>query len=125
MGLTSVEKLPHRVLTKKEVAAAMKEAEAKGLTGWTVDWDDKFQRRVWLSPDGSKRCKGITEALVASVKMGLVPAEKLPAKYAQDRVLTESEIEVAMKAAKAEGLPDGMSISFPNLISLHHEMVDS
>jgi hypothetical protein len=110
LGLLSANRMPMRVLTPIEVAKAIREAKEKGLAdGWTVAWDNRSNRRVFISPDGKKKCKGITEALVVSVKLGLTSPDRINSKYL-NRTLTQEEIDDALKLAKARGLPEGWKV---------------
>eukprot|EP00980_Cylindrotheca_fusiformis_P021426 scaffold8288_cov129-Cylindrotheca_fusiformis.AAC.4 len=119
LGLVSKDKLSDTIGDRKlsvwEVEAKVQEARKRGLPeGWTIVWDNMANQRVWVSPDGSKKCKGLPQALAASVKMGLVvPAEKLPpSSHTTKRVLTEAEIAEAMKEAKHQGLPKGWKVEW-------------
>jgi hypothetical protein len=116
MGLVARDTLPFsqgtRKLSPDEIEAKLKEAKDRGLPdGWTIVWDNMANQRVWLSPDGSKKCKGIPQALVASVKMGLLTADMVPSSQT-NRVLTKEEIKEALKEAKAGGLPKGWTVEW-------------
>jgi hypothetical protein len=104
----------HRVLTPKEIEAALKEGKGRGLPdGWTVEWCNKKKFRIWISPDGKRRCDGIPKALVVSCKMGLLPREKMPSTY-KDRTLTPEEVAKSLETAKKRGLPDGWTVLWDN-----------
>jgi hypothetical protein len=116
MGLVARDTLPFsqgtRKLSPDEIEAKLKEAKDRGLPdGWTIVWDNMANQRVWLSPDGSKKCKGIPQAFVASVKMGLLTADMVPSSQT-NRVLTKEEIKEALKEAKAGGLPKGWTVEW-------------
>lgn len=96
----------------------MEEGRKSGLPeGWTVVWDNMSDQRVWISPDGVKKCKGIPQALRYSIKCGWITADKIPQKYhatkqtiTTARVLTPQEVEEFLKEAKEKGLPDGWKV---------------
>lgn len=117
LGLVKRNDLPptvgHRKLSPEEVKSKLEEGKKRGLPdGWTIVWDNMFHQRVWVSPDGSKKCKGIPQALAASVKLGLITRDELPTEQNTKRVLTDEEIEEAMNEAKAQGLPKGWTVEW-------------
>jgi hypothetical protein len=59
-------KEPNRTLTSEEVAVALKDARVKGLPdNWTVEWDNKYGQKIWISPCGGEY-KCLPQALMAS-----------------------------------------------------------
>eukprot|EP00980_Cylindrotheca_fusiformis_P021885 scaffold8732_cov87-Cylindrotheca_fusiformis.AAC.5 len=91
-----------RTLTPYEVYHSLQEAKARGLPdGWTVTYDNRQKRKLWISPYNGKACKSIPEALAASGVKGFTKTQ-----------LTETEKANAMKRAKAKGLPDGWDVSW-------------
>ena len=62
MGLLSADKLPknykrNRVMTEQEMAQALDDARRKGLPkGWTVMWGINENKRIWVSPNGQRKC---------------------------------------------------------------------
>lgn len=127
MGLLPPDKMPasyrkrnqEREWSAKEVEESMAEAKARGLPpGWTVVWDPAKRCRMWISPDGRRRCNGLPKAIAWSVKNDLLPASKMPSSYKRNpkanRVLTDEEVETSLKEAKARGLPDGWEVVWDN-----------
>ena len=95
-----------REWSAKELEESMAEAKARGLPpGWTVVWDPAKRCRMWISPDGRRRCNGLPKAIAWSVKNDLLPASKMPSSYKRNpkanRVLTDEEVETSLKEAKA------------------------
>jgi hypothetical protein len=81
-------------------SAATKEAKERGLPdGWGVEWNDEVKKRRWVAPDG-RTCSTLTQALAHCEKIA----------NGNDRVLSPQEVEVAMKQAKARGLPEGFTV---------------
>jgi hypothetical protein len=87
-----------RMLSPTEISISIKQGRDRGLSDdWEVVWDKHYNRRVWLSPDGKKRCRGIASALEWQTrKIGMIK---------KNRVLTPREIKVLMKRSKERGLP--------------------
>jgi hypothetical protein len=89
-------KRKRRELTPLEIENSLKEAKARGLPdGWTVTYDNKQQRKLWISPYNGKACKSIPEALAQS---GIQPFSKTE--------LTEKERAKAIAKGKSKGLPE-------------------
>lgn len=86
-----------RKLSPLEMENSLKEAKGRGLPdGWTVTYDNKQQRKLWISPHNGKACKSIPEALAQS---GVKPFSKTE--------LTEKERLRTVNKAKSKGLPEG------------------
>lgn len=67
-----------RELTPAEIARTMAKAKAKGLPdGWTFEFDRKRGLKKWIPPDGGRKCDSIPQALRMSVRLGLIPADRL------------------------------------------------
>jgi hypothetical protein len=93
---TSTSKRKRRELTALEIENSLKEAKARGLPdGWTVTYDNKQQRKLWISPYNGKACKSIPEALAQS---GIKPFSKTK--------LSEKERAKALAKGKSKGLPE-------------------
>jgi hypothetical protein len=93
----------NRIMTPQEVASALRKAKDKGLPdGWTVIFDNKRQKRLWISPSGRK-CDSLPLALVLS-----------GVSQPKDRSLTQEEVDSALREAKFKGLPDGWSVVWNN-----------
>lgn len=107
--------LRHRKLSAQEVVEKLTEGEKRGLPeGWTIVWDNIADQRVWISPDGKKKCKGIPQALAYSVKIGLIAADKVPREHWMRRntmrVLSEEEVKQFLTEARQKGLPNGWNV---------------
>lgn len=51
-------------MSQHEIDTALEQAKLRGLpSGWTVSWDVKRKRRVWVSPCGKHKCRGIVREL--------------------------------------------------------------
>lgn len=117
MGILSRDKMPaeyrERTLTVEEVERSLKDAASRGLPpGWSVVWNSSRRQKIWISPDGKTKCDSINKALKASVRLGLISQEALPATL-QARELTQEEIDAALEDAKAKGLTcDGWKIEW-------------
>lgn len=71
----------------------------------------KRRQKIWISPDGKTKCDSVPKALNASVHLGLILRDKLPPAF-QERVLTQEEIQTALKEARAQGLPEGWDVEW-------------
>eukprot|EP00980_Cylindrotheca_fusiformis_P023639 scaffold10700_cov108-Cylindrotheca_fusiformis.AAC.3 len=114
-GWLPADRLPNkfrhdRELTPSEKSKAWKEAKQKGLPEtWTVIWDSKQNRRVWVAPD-DRRCDCISKALAYSVRKGWLKSDKLPRSHKAD--MTPEEIQEALSEAKERGLPEGWKVKW-------------
>ncbi|CAJ1950219.1 unnamed protein product [Cylindrotheca closterium] len=109
--------LHHRTLSEREVAEKVQEGRSRGLPqGWTIIWDNMSDQRVWISPDGKKKCKGIPQALRYSAKQGwittLPPKEEKELKA--ERVLSQEEVQEFLKEAREMGLPNDWNVEWNN-----------
>jgi hypothetical protein len=103
-GVKEARPQAYRTLTPVEVKRTLEDAKAKGLpSGWTVEWDNKFGQRLWISPD-HKKFLGVKKALVYA---GIAERKEY-------RKLTSEEVAEALSKAKAQGLPDGWSVEWNN-----------
>ncbi|CAJ1943529.1 unnamed protein product [Cylindrotheca closterium] len=100
-------------MSKHEVDIAMEQAELRGLPGgWTVSWDLKRKRRMWTSPCGKYKCRGIPSALHKSMELGLISYPSTPVQDASQSVSTDARAASAMRDAKHRGLPDSWTVEF-------------
>jgi hypothetical protein len=122
MGLISSDSVPagmKNLSLAQKTELALKEARVKGLPeGWTVSYDEKYNQRTWISPDGERKVYGIDKALAYSVKKGWLSTDKLPNKFAQDRALTPEEEAKAWKEAKKKGLPETWKVTWDRYVLL-------
>jgi predicted house-cleaning NTP pyrophosphatase (Maf/HAM1 superfamily) len=117
---------PYQEFPPEKTAAAMVEAKALGLPdGWTVKFNLRLKRKVWMSPDQSVTCQSLSRALIASKRDELkmqqllesppVRSQTNPSRAEEDGLFREfppEKIAAAMAEAKARGLPDGWSIKY-------------
>mmetsp|Transcript_23339 Transcript_23339/g.57430 ORF Transcript_23339/g.57430 Transcript_23339/m.57430 type:complete len:486 (-) Transcript_23339:224-1681(-) len=107
--------LHHRKLTPQEVAEKVQEGRSRGLPeGWTMVWDNMSDQRVWISPDGKKKCKGIPQALRHSLRQGWIAALPQKEKESTNRVLTSEEVQEFLEEAREMGLPNGWNVEWNN-----------
>jgi hypothetical protein len=101
-----------RKLTPEQVKKALEKGKAKGLPdGWKVELNND-NKKIWISPDGTKKCLTIPLALAWSVQKGLIADDKMPTKYNESRVLTQAEVDADLKKAKEKGLPAGWTVEW-------------
>ena len=82
----------------------MKVAKEKGLPdGWTLKWDPKWNKKVWISPHG-RVCGGLPHALRTAAQMRQKRMQVLKG------ALSRKEAERTMEKAKSKGLPDGWTV---------------
>ena len=118
----------NRILNDEEKEWAYIAARGRGLTagpdgGWTVSWDNQKRCNLWTSPDGSRVEDSIEKALVSSAELGMLDYSNLPLgmkRKTGKRILSQEEIDEAMKSAKERGLPDGWTISYNNKFNQRH-----
>lgn len=122
-----------RELSREDVGRAMKRAKERGLAdGWSVVWSVQRNRRIWISPDGTKTVDCLTKALaVANVLQSkslnkylasspsdenttLLPKKPTASSSASHRVLTDEEIEESLEEAKMRGLPERFEVFWNN-----------
>lgn len=71
--------------------------------------------KIWISPDGRRRCDSIPKAIAMSVKLGLLPPEATPLAYqkrTRNRKLPHEEAALLLKKA---GLPVGWKVEWDNV----------
>jgi hypothetical protein len=109
---------PYREFPPEQIAAAMEEAKARGLPdGWTVKYNLRLKRKVWISPDQSVICDCLARALIASKESKQKKQKVTPTIYPRGRrVLTEEEVACSMQEAASRGLPvdDGWHVAWNN-----------
>jgi hypothetical protein len=99
--------------TEDEIASCLEEARSKGLPeGWSVQWDDKGAK-VWVYVANKHKEYTIPKAIAYSVKIGILGEDKLPASFLP-KSLTEEEVNLALREARAKGLPEGFSVKWDN-----------
>ena len=81
-----------RELTPAEIARTMAKAKAKGLPdGWTFEFDRKRGLKKWIPPDGGRKCDSIPQAIRMSVRLGLIPADRLSDRGDGEEKISSSE----------------------------------
>lgn len=73
-------------------------------------WDNMSGQRVWISPDGKKKCKGIPQALRYSLSQGWIATLPMEEKQSTIRVLSQEEVQTFLKDAREMGLPNGWKV---------------